>query len=164
MQHKTVCFTGHRDICEADIPWIRKALKRQVLRLYRMGYDTFYTGGALGFDTLAAVTVLQLKVLFPQITLILALPCHNQTRGWAERNIAMYEIIKQKADKVVYISQDYFRGCMQKRNRYLVENSDLCICYLLKKSGGTAYTVKYADSIGVETINLAKSNFCSKNS
>ena len=42
----------------------------------------FYgAGGALGFDTLAAQTVLDMKKEYPQLRLILVLPCEDQTRG-----------------------------------------------------------------------------------
>lgn len=119
------------------------------------GYLYFGTGGALGFDTLAAKAVLKLKHKYPQIKLILVLPCKSQTRGWPQADIDEYERIKQQADKVVYTSEEYFNGCMQKRNRHLVDGSSLCIAYLTKETGGTAYTVKYAKKNGVIVVNLA---------
>ena len=67
-----------------------------------------------------------------------------------------YDDIKQKADKVVYTSQEYTRGCMHKRNRHLVDNSSACISYLTENKGGTFYTVNYAKSKGVEVINIAE--------
>ena len=74
----------------------------------------FGAGGALGFDTLAAQCVLSLKKQYPHIKLILVLPCITQTKGWSKDDIATYEEIKSQADKVVYTSYDYFRGCMLK--------------------------------------------------
>lgn len=56
---------------------------------------------------------------------------------------------------MVYTSQEYTQGCMHKRNRHLVDNSSVCICYLTKESGGTAYIVKYAKERGLEVINVA---------
>lgn len=70
--------------------------------------------------------------------------------------IEIYDDIKQKADKVVYTSQEYTRGCMHKRNRHLVDNSSACISYLTENKGGTFYTVNYAKSKGVEVINIAE--------
>lgn len=67
----------------------------------------------------------------------------------------MYEYIKTQADKIVYTSQEYTRGCMHKRNRHLVDNSSVCICYLTEPSGGTAYTVNYALRNGKSVINIA---------
>lgn len=130
-------------------------LKNEIIKLIDKGYETYFAGGALGFDTLAAQTVLDLKQQYPQIKLILALPCISQTRNWSEKDCLIYEYIKQRADKVVYISEEYTLGCMHKRNRYLADNSNICICYLTKTTGGTAYTVNYSRKKGLEIINIA---------
>lgn len=68
----------------------------------------------------------------------------------------IFDFIPFKADKVVYTSQEYTRGCMHKRNRHLVDNSSACISYLTENKGGTFYTVNYAKSKGVEVINIAE--------
>lgn len=47
---------------------------------------------------------------------------------------------------------------MFRRNRYLVDNSSICIAYLTKNKGGTAYTVDYAKKLGVTVINIADQN------
>lgn len=129
----------------------------EVLTAYiEQGYRYFGAGGALGFDTLAAQTVLRLKQTYPQIKLILVLPCLSQTKGWKTEDITEYERIKAAADKVVYTSQEYTRGCMFKRNRHLVDSSSLCIAYLTEQTGGTAYTVEYARSKGLKIENVAR--------
>ena len=111
----------------------------------------------MGFDTLAAQIILRLREHYPQIRLILVLPCHGQTRGWPQDSIDIYEDIKHRADKVTYTAENFFRGCMQKRNRHLVDGSSVCICYLTKFTGGTAYTVNYARRMGLRVINIAES-------
>lgn len=70
--------------------------------------------------------------------------------------IEEYNRIMKAADKVVYTSQDYYNGCMHKRNRHLVDNSSRCICFLTEKTGGTFYTVNYASEHGLMIINTAK--------
>ena len=116
----------------------------------------FGAGGALGFDTLAAQIVLSLKETYPTIKLILVLPCLSQSDAWSLEDKSIYENIKGRADKVVYTSRDYTRGCMHKRNRHLVDNSSVCICYLTEKTGGTAYTVDYAKKNGLLVVNTAE--------
>jgi len=155
LKEKTCCFTGHRDIPILQLPIIKSKLKKTIIEYIEKGYCYFGAGGAMGFDTLAAQTVLKLKETYPQIKLILVLPCLTQTRGWKETDVKEYERIKSLADKVVYTSQEYTRGCMFKRNRHLVDFSSLCIAYLTKDEGGTAYTVKYAKQNGLNIINLA---------
>ncbi len=156
MKEKTVCFTGHRKIPPEDLPMVSEKLRQTLIDCIEKGYCFFGAGGALGFDTLAAQTVLELKKEYSHIKLILVLPCLNQTRGWNEKDIAVYEAIKEKADKVVYTSEHYFNGCMQKRNRHLVDCSSLCICYLTESSGGTAYTVNYAVQNSLTVVNIAE--------
>ena len=152
----TACFTGHRTLPEAELPEIAERLEGILTALIEQGYRYFGAGGALGFDTLAAQTVLRLRERDPQIRLILVLPCRSQTRGWPQADIDTYEEIKRCADKVTYASENYFQGCMQKRNRHLVDNSSVCICYLTKPTGGTAYTVNYARHCGLRILNVAQ--------
>ncbi len=156
MREKTCCFTGHRNIPLLKRKAVVRSLKNELTTLIDRGYQYFGAGGALGFDTIAAQTVLELKEQFPHIKLILVLPCETQTRGWKEKDIAIYEEIKQQADKVVYTSKEYTRGCMHKRNRHLVDNSSICIAYLTEQSGGTAYTVDYARKNSLTVINIAE--------
>ena len=155
MREKTCCFTGHRDIPILKLHSIKKKLEEAVEQSIQEGYCYFGAGGALGFDTLAANTVLQLKAKYPSIKLILVLPCRSQTRGWKQSDIEEYERIKSEADKVVYTSEEYYSGCMHKRNRHLVDNSSKCICYLTEKIGGTAYTVNYASDKKLQIVNIA---------
>lgn len=156
MKEKTVCFTGHRTIPMLKKWKIEKKLKETLEALIDNGYCYFGAGGALGFDTIAAQTVLGLKKKHPEIKLILVLPCKNQTRGWEEKDVSVYESIIEQADKVVYTQEHYDRGCMFKRNRHLVDNSSVCIAYLTEEKGGTAYTVNYANQKGVKVINIAE--------
>ena len=156
MRDKTCCFTGHRDI-PTEIKHELFCFTEKVIEdSIRSGYRYFGTGGALGFDTIAALVVLKLKEHYPNIKLILVLPCLTQTQGWKKEDIEIYEDIKRQADKVVYTSQEYKRGCMHKRNRHLVDNSSLCICYLTKVDGGTFYTVNYAKGENLEIVNIVE--------
>ncbi len=122
--------------------------------LINKGYRYFGTGGALGFDTIAAQTVLNLKKQYSWIRLILVLPCVNQIKGWNKKDIDVYNKIKNRCDKYVYVSENYYEGCMQKRNRHLVNNSSCCVCYFTGKKGGTSYTVNYAAKKGLKIYNI----------
>ncbi len=154
LKSKTACFSGHRKIPPEDLPMVKKKLKEILIKSIENGYRYFGAGGALGFDTVAALIVLELKSVYPEIKLILVLPCKNQTRGWKETDIQKYEWIKSKADKIVYTAEHYYNGCMQKRNRHLVDHSSLCICYYTGQKGGTEYTVMYSEKNKVVTKNI----------
>ncbi len=159
MKDQTCCFTGHREIPPKEVPALRRALLETVEGLVRQGVLYYGTGGARGFDTLAAQAVLRLKRKYPCIRLILVLPCLTQTKGWPRREARRYEAIRRKADKVVYVAREYENGCMQKRNRHLVEHSGTCVCYCTRGTGGSAYTRRYAEEQGLRIIEL---NGCRK--
>ena len=154
MKSKTCCFSGHREIPPEKRAEIADKLERIIISLYQKGVQFYGAGGALGFDTIAAQTVIRLRESCPDMKLILVLPCLTQTRRWRPEDVAEYERIKAKADKTVYMAQQYTPDCMHRRNRHLVDNSSICICYLTRNSGGTAYTVRYAKRQGLEIINV----------
>ena len=155
-QINTVCFTGHRDL-NAYLPSsVSKALNKALRILISHGVEHFLAGGALGFDTLAALCVLELKEEFPNISLGLILPCKNQTKLWSDSNKAIYSEILKEADCVEYIAEAYTANCMHDRNRRLVDKSDICVAFFEHSGGGTAYTVAYALNQGKEVINIAE--------
>lgn len=153
MKEKTCCFSGHREITD-NTDEIKLLLKQVLISLINCGIIYFGAGGARGFDALAAQTVLELKKLYPQIKLILVLPCPDQTIGWDHSDIRIYERIKKDADKIRVLSEYYYNGCMLARNRHLVNCSSVCVCYKRKSYGGTAYTVRYAIQRGLRIIKL----------
>lgn len=155
MKGRTCCFTGHRCIPLEDYNAVINRTAEMVEKLVKEGYLYFGAGGALGYDTISALTVLKLRKRYPKIRLILVLPCRDQTQGWAKKDVLAYEEIKKQADKVVYTSERYTKGCMHKRNRHLVDNSSVCIAYLTRSKGGTAYTVDYALKQGLRVYNMA---------
>lgn len=142
--HKACCFTGHRIISRDNRKFVIEKTFEICEELIENGYTDFIAGGALGFDTIAAQCILELREKYNKIKLILALPCKNQCRGWKKSDIEKYEEIVKKADEIIYISEEYYPDCMKKRNRYMVDKSTACVAYLTRMSGGTAYTVTYA--------------------
>lgn len=156
MKEKTCCFTGHRKLPEEQLPQLKQALFKVIVRLASQGVTRFACGGALGFDTLAAQMVLVVKETFSQIQLLLVLPCRTQEKYWPKEDQEIYREILARADRVVFVSETYTQGCMQKRNRLLVEGSSVCVCYCTKKQGGTVYTLNYARQNGLDLINLAE--------
>jgi len=155
MKEKTCCFTGHRELPADRYSAIALKTETVIEELIQKGYRYFGAGGALGFDTLAAQAILRLQKRYPEICLILVLPCPEQSAGWSSENKRIYEEIKAAAHKVVYTSESYTKGCMHKRNRHLADNSSICIAYLTKEKGGTFYTVNYARKKGILVINVA---------
>lgn len=157
MNEKSCCFSGHRKIPIEAKNTLTRRLKDGVTYLNEnMGITTFYAGGALGFDALAAEAVLSCRKSNPAIRLVVVIPCKTQAARWSVEDVARYEHIKMDADEVICLSDHYYSGCMHERNRYMVDRSNVCICYLTESTGGTAYTVQYARQKGLQIFNLAK--------
>lgn len=151
---RVVCFTGHRSIPGEDAERLPDLLEEVIAELCERGATVFRTGGAMGFDTVAALKVLDMKERYPQICLELILPCRNQTDRWDPISRRTYKYILQKADRSRFLFETYFEGCMLERDRRLVDGSDVCVAYCVRNQGGTAYTFSYALRSGVEVINL----------
>ena len=121
---QTCCFTGHRHLPPEEQAEIANRLECVISAQYQKGIRYYGAGGALGFDALAARTVIRLRENCPGMKLILVLPCLTQTRGWRPEDIAEYERIKAQADKVVYTAQQYTPGCMHRRKWRVVHRGN----------------------------------------
>lgn len=157
MEHTQICcFTGHRSIDRETAERLYVVLWQVVGRLIEEGVRVFRAGGALGFDTMAALCVLEYKrTSHPELVLELCLPCRTQEKAWRPFERELYGNILKAADTVRYASDDYTRGCMQARNRMLADGSQYCVGYCVKSTGGSAYTLRYAERCGLRVINLA---------
>lgn len=155
-KENAVCFTGHREIGE-PISDVELRLTKTVERLIEQGYVFFWAGGARGFDTIASEVVLKLKSIYPQIHLFLALPFDEQythEKNWTQAEISQYHRIKGLASNVVILCDGFRPSAYHQRNRYLVDNSSVCIAYLNRDKSGTGYTVRYAKKRGLQVVNL----------
>ncbi|MBQ8658156.1 MAG: DUF1273 family protein [Clostridia bacterium] len=137
---KACAFTGHREIGE-DLT--RDSVKTAIENLIKKGVKTFYNGAAKGFDLLSAECVLELKNTYPDLKLVLCIPYYGQEKAYLEEDKERYKTLTENCDEKILLSERYYKGCLQMRNRYMCDRSDALIAYLKKNTGGTAYTVKY---------------------
>lgn len=166
---KICCCTGHRP---QKFPFeyggkgkeyltYLNALENKIkTAIAEFGVTHFISGMALGVDLDFAEIVLNLRKTCP-ITLECAVPCPNQTVKWNKKDISRYNRILKKADEVTLVSDAYTPDCMLKRNRYMVDKSDLVIAVFNgERTGGTWYTINYAKQqnkkIGFIDLNLIK--------
>lgn len=137
---KSCVFTGHRVL---EIDFSARKLKKEIKNAIEKGVETFYNGMAMGFDLIAAETVLVLKKKYPQIKLVACVPCYGQEKNFSDGDKKRYAEILKKADQTAVLSQHYYRGCMHVRDKYMADRADMMIAYCKKETGGTAFTVKY---------------------
>ena len=153
---RVCCFTGHRKIAKAELPSLKNRLVETMEALVKEGVGTFLCGGAIGFDTLGGFAVLELKARYEFMKLVMVLPCREQDKGWTANDKAAYKELLTAADEIIYVSEEYTKDCMKKRNTRLVQDSDFCIAYMKQQRTGTAQTVRLANEKGITVINLAE--------
>ena len=143
-------FSGHRAL---DSRFDYNLLDRVILNLIKSGARNFYCGMATGFDMEAAEIVLRYKKQYG-IRLCACIPCEGQNKYYSIKDKGRYEDILCACDEKIVFSEEYNSWCMQERDRFLVDNCDVLLCYLRKKSGGTYYTVNYAKKLDKKIIEL----------
>ena len=158
-----VAFTGHRKErilkgCGNNFQLfgqIRDVVVNQVIELHGQGYNIFYTGMATGFDMIAAEAVLLVKERYEDITLVAAIPFRKQPLWFDAEDQLSYHRLLKKADRVVMVSENYYKGCYIRRDEYMVRKADAVIAYWdLEHKGGTFYTVNKAVESGKPVINI----------
>lgn len=158
---KSCCFTGHRpqklgygENC-TQCDQLKQTMRDVVVSLIEKEDVThFISGMALGVDTFAAQIVTDLKKEYPWITLECAIPCETQATKWSERDRDLYFNLIAKCDKETLIQHQYTADCMQKRNEYMVDNSDFVVSVWNGKPSGTGNTVRYAKNKGKTVIQI----------
>jgi uncharacterized phage-like protein YoqJ len=150
----TCLFTGHRDL---GYTFSRAELKEAIENMIDKGVKIFIAGGALGFDTEAAIEVLRQKKAGKDVSLHIYAPCQGQSKRFSFREKMLYNKILKHADYVDMPDREYFDGCMKIRNYKMVDASSYVIAYYSGQfKSGTGQTVRYAQKCGLEIINLYK--------
>ena len=162
---KTCTFTGHRPDklygYSLDNPKYQ-ILAQELAKHLRWLIENervkrFISGGAIGYDTVAFFVVEQMKREYEGIENILAVPFQNQFIKWREVDKERYFRMKAQADEIVYVDTleeyqtkhdtpigDFSNAKMQRRNEYMVDNSNYMVAlWNGDKKGGTYNCVKY---------------------
>jgi len=158
---KSVSFTGHRiapfSFDSAKGHELMERLENAIRTAISEGFDTFYTGMAMGFDIIAAEAVIrQRDKLSPHVRLHCIVPYKGQESKWNRLWRKRYDDVLIAADdeEIRPLNDEYVLGCYQERNRLLVERADMLICFYSGKAGGTRHTVGLAVEKGMEIVNI----------
>jgi len=103
MVNKTCCFTGHRRLPTAKTEHIIKRLDNEIDNLIAQGVTDFISGGALGFDQVAASMIITKRQMGIKVRLIFALPCQEQDKDWSPEHQRLYHNLLREADEVYFI-------------------------------------------------------------
>jgi uncharacterized phage-like protein YoqJ len=115
--------------------------------------DKVITGMALGWDQAVAWACINLNIPY-----IAAIPCYGQEKVWQKRYQIAYKLLKDYASEVVVVTKHPYafagRDCMQKRNVWMVDNSDGLLALWNGSHGGTKNCIDYATNVEKPIINL----------
>ena len=155
---KTCAFTGHRP---QGLPWgynecsplfeaARKRLQNELFRAVGLGYEKFLTGMAVGADQMLAALVIEMIKGGSEVELCAAIPCKTQPHRWIEPQKQRYWDILSMCSEITVLQEDYTPGCMQRRNRWMIDRSGMLIAmWNGSYTGGTAGTLRYAREKGL---------------
>ena len=157
----SICaFTGYRpekfpfgdNETDPRCEQLKQKLFCEILRMTREGVNVFMSGMARGVDLWAAEAVLQIQNVKPsqKIELWAIIPYDRQPLAWNAKERARYQRILERAAHVEYISHDYYNGCLQKRNRYMIDHATHLLAVYDGQPGETASTIRYARKKGLE--------------
>ena len=148
-----MALTGHRperlnysQYLESDdwrrmINWLKKQIKL-------LGVTDAYCGMADGCDCVYALTIIELKDEGYPLKLHCVLPCDNYNSSYY-----LYDFFKENADTWTSLSKEYYKGCDNARDQYMVDNSDkLFAIYDGIKVGGVYSTIRRAQKRNLDII------------
>lgn len=148
---KTCCFTGRRRLTQEQVIKAAHDLSWTIDDLIKNGYTHFISGVADGIDLLAARIVLEFRKSNKNLSLQAAVPYRNRLNS----HDGYFQYIIKSCSKITVTSEQYNQGCFSKRNKFMVDNSDLVVAvWDGVKSGGTYNTIMYAKSQGKQVITI----------
>ncbi len=163
-EENSCCFSGHRP---ERLPWgydeedprcrlFKERIIQSIEALYRQNVRHFISGMAQGTDLYFAEAILSLQSYYSDMSLECARPCESQADNWSQAQQLRYHSILSRCQYETMVQHTYSRGCMQRRNRYMVEHAAFLIAaYDGKAKGGTAQTVAFAEKKGLHLTILS---------
>lgn len=128
---------------------------RDKLRILARGYlqrrrpEKVISGMALGWDQAWALAAIDLGIPF-----IAAVPFPDQPKVWPEESRRLYERIMRHAVDVHVVAEFFSNRAMQKRNEWMVDNSDEMAALWDGTLGGTCNCIGYIEKRRKPWINL----------
>lgn len=139
---QTCTFFGHRECQGLDAEILRGGNSKH----HQSGVVTFYVGNQGGFDGMVHTCLKQLQKQYPHIhyAIVLAyLP--TEKRAGEDYADTLYPEGLELGPP---------RFAIERRNKWMLEQADCCICYVNRTWGGAYKFTKQAKSRGLTVINL----------
>ena len=140
----SVCtFFGHRDCYGLDAGVLKGAIEK----LIRQGADTFYVGHQGQFDAMVLHALEQLKEQYPRIRYCVVL-AYLPT---AKKEYDSYADCGMYPEGLETVPP---RFAVDRRNRWMLQKADICLCYVSHTWGGAYPYARIAKRRGKTVVNL----------
>ncbi len=142
----TCTFFGHRECYDLDGAVLRTAIEDFI----KQGVDVFYVGSQGQFDRMVYGCLKQLQRVYPYIRVSVVL-AYLPTRR------TEYDLY---ADCSIYpegLELRHPKFAIEGRNRWMIAQSDHCICYITHTWGGAYQFARLAKQQGLKLRNLGNS-------
>lgn len=140
---KTVVFIGHNECYGLS----ESKLEETIIDCINMGATVFLSGGQGGFDRICARKVFEIKTQYPHIKNILVIPY-----------VTFNVFNKSLFDEIIFpenFEKYHYKAAIPQRNKYMVNNSDIAICYINNSFGKATKTYELAKRKNLKIINLS---------
>jgi hypothetical protein len=146
----TCTFFGHRD-CPSDV--YGKLYDTIVYLIENQGVNTFWVGEEGGFDRMVQRVLLEVQGQYPNIACF-AVKAYYNPQKTDERSLlqSIYPECLEAVPK---------RFAIDRRNRYMIEMSEVVITYVRTSIGGAAKFVEIAVRKKKRVINIATDDYSS---
>ena len=140
------CGFGHRDVFQN----VDKELCEAVQKAMEMGCNVFYTGAMGDFDRCFSSAV---RKQGKKIKLVCIKPyMSNELNTNKEYYNCMYDDIIIP-DELAFV---HYKSAITKRNRWMIDNSDVVIVYAIRNYGGAYDAMRYAERQNKTIIRVEK--------
>ena len=155
---KACSFFGHRDTPQTEE--LKQRVRETVERLIvEEGVDTFLFGSRSKFDELCHMVVTELKEKYPRIRRVAYL-CRHESGCLVGTGDGMRQAIKRVTGRDEYVREfeeikrsnrvnSAGRAAYVERNYWMIDESQIIVCYIKKSQGGTAQALKYGEQEGL---------------
>jgi len=136
-------FFGHRDCTGLDID----ALQRAIEKLIEAGVDVFYVGHQGNFDSAVLACLRRLREIHKHISFFVVLaylPAKNPA----------YHLYRECSLYPAGLETVPPRFAIERRNRWMLEHADFCLCYITHAWGGAYTFARQAKRKGITVIHI----------
>ena len=133
-------FFGHRECYGLDSPVLHQAIEELIVK----GVDTFYVGHQGQFNSMVYSCLKQLSKRHPHIRVCVVLAyLPTEKNEYDDMTVTMYPEI-----------EGHPKFAIERRNRWMIEVSEYCLCYINHTWGGAYKFAKLAKQRGKTVINI----------